>query len=146
MHIRTYQPSDKSRLITLLRLNTPTYFHPSEEEDFVAYLEKELEEYFVLELEGEIVGCGGINYFPAENLARIAWDMVHPDVQGKRVGRALVQHRIQRIQEQPKLSQIVVRTSQLANQFYAKMGFELVEIVKDYWAEGLDLYYMQRSV
>ena len=38
---------------------------------------------------------------------------------------------------------IIVRTSQLAYQFYGKVGFELEKVEKDFWAAGFDLYLMR---
>jgi len=67
--IRNYQDTDQEALVKLLRLNTPKYFDPSEEENFVRFLEKGKEDYFVLEKKGQVVGCGGINYFPDRKLS-----------------------------------------------------------------------------
>jgi hypothetical protein len=37
----------------------------------------------------------------------------------------------------------MVRTSQVAYQFYQKAGFDLEKIEKDFWAKGFDLYQMK---
>ncbi len=141
--IRPYKNSDKNNVLHLLRLNTPQYFGASEEADFVEYLDDLLEDYFVLEENGKMIGCGGINYFPKEKTARISWDMIHPNSQGKGVGRKLTEFRINLIKENPLIEKIVVRTSQLAFKFYEKNGFKLMKIEKDYWAKGFDLYLME---
>lgn len=141
--IRKYTPADKEQLLQLIRLNTPAYFGPSEEEDFIYYLDNELEDYYVLEQDGGIVGCGGINYKPAEQTAVISWDMFHPGMQGRGLGRKLVQHRIEHVKADPSYTRMIVRTSQHTDKFYAKMGFQLKEVVNDYWAPGFDLYYME---
>lgn len=41
---------------------------------------------------------------------------------------------------------ISVRTSQHVYLFYEKFGLQLKEIVKDYWAEGFDLYRLDCDV
>ena len=140
--IRPYKIEDDQALITLLRLNTPQYFAESEEKDFVKYLEKEAEHYFVVEENQQVVGAGGYNFFEEEGLARISWDIVHPDFQGRGIGKQLTLHRINQIKKNPGIKLIVVRTSQLAYPFYQKIGFEVEKTEKDYWAKGLDLYYM----
>lgn len=143
--IRPYTNKDRSKLIQLLRQNIPEYFAPSEELDFKEYLENEIEDYFVYEENSEIIGAGGINYFPDEKTARISWDMIDPKHQGKGIGKKLTQHRINHLKNKSNIQWITVRTSQLAYHFYEKMGFELEKVEKDFWAKGFDLYQMKRK-
>lgn len=144
--IRKYTTKDKTKVLELLKLNTPEYFDPSEESDFNHYLDNEIEDYFVYEENSKLLGCGGINYFPNEKLARISWDMMHPDFHGKGIGRALVQYRLDHIKANPTIECIEVRTSQFAANFYAKMGFALESVEKDYWAKDYDLYLMKLKI
>ncbi|WP_225312718.1 GNAT family N-acetyltransferase [Pseudotamlana haliotis] len=137
--IRKYSKEDKQKVIKLLRQNTPKYFVPSEEIDF----ENEVEDYFVYEQHSEIIGAGGINYFPNDKIARISWDIIHPNHQGKGIGKALMQYRMNHLIEKPNIEFIVVRTTQLAFQFYEKTGFKLIRIEKDFWAKDFDLYEMK---
>jgi len=144
--IRKYSGEDKNRLLNLLRLNTPQYFALSEEADFINYLGHHLEDYFVVEHKGEIIGSGGINYFIHNHEARLSWDIIHPDFQGSGIGKALTQHRINLLQNNPAVNVIYVRTTQLVYQFYQKMGFVLEKTEKDFWAPGFDLYQMKMSL
>ncbi len=144
--IREYATDDKATVIGLLQLNIPQYFAPEEEQDFIEYLEKYREDYFVVEVDGLIIGAGGINYVDEGKTARISWDVFHPKAQGKGWGTKLTQHRIDRIKTNPVVSVICVRTSQMAYKFYAKCGFELKEVVPNYWAKGFDLYRMEIKV
>ena len=141
--IRNYTKQDKSTLIELLRQNTPEYFDPSEERDFIKYLDHEVEDYFVYEENSKILGAGGVNYFLEEKSARISWDMVDSNSQGKGIGKKLTQHRINHLKGNTEVDIISVRTSQHAYKFYEKMGFELEKIEKEYWAKNFDLYLMQ---
>lgn len=144
--IRPYKYKDKDKLIELIRLNIPKYFAPSEEKDFTDYLDDYVEDYFVVEENGQIIGSGGINYFPDAGQARISWDIIHPEHQGKGIGRQLLQHRLQHIRKDPTIWYIVVRTTQLVYGFYEKMGFELEKTEKDFWADGFDLYQLKKTV
>ena len=142
--IKKYQPTHKSALLELIRLNTPTYFDITEEEGFDKYLESETEDYFIVEKDDKVLGCGGINYELDNNTAIISWDIIHPDFQGQGIGKELTEYRISHIKTTyPGVSLVIVRTSQLTNDFYAKFGFELTETKKDYWAKGIDLYQME---
>jgi ribosomal protein S18 acetylase RimI-like enzyme len=90
-----------------------------------------------------LIGAGGINFTPDGTQARLSWDFLHPDFQRQGMGKKLTLHRIREIKKNPAIRSISVRTSQLAYAFYQKLGFELQKIVKDFWAEGFDLYEMK---
>ena len=143
IEIRDYNTTDKQEVVNLLRLNSPEFFAQEEEADFNNYLETEKEAYFVLLYSGKIVGCGGINFMQNNTTAKISWDIFHPDYQGKSLGKRLLKYRMDKLISTEGIQKIIVRTSQLAYQFYEKVGFELLEIKKDYWAEGIDMYYME---
>lgn len=146
MQIRPFQTSDTPRLLELLRLNTPEYFSPAEEKDLIYYLKNEIEQYFVLLENNKIIGCGGFNLSEDKKTGKISWDIFHPESQGKGFGTELTNYRIERIKEIKSIEKISVRTSQLAFRFYAKFGFELKEIVKNYWDKGFDLYHLEANV
>ena len=145
--IRAYNSGDTEKLLELLRLNTPAFFHPEEEKDFINYLENHSQNYFVVEDSNRIIGSGGFNFgFDNGKTARISWDIFHPHFQGKGIGRKLTLYRIDQIRENPEVEVIIVRTTQLVYKFYQKLGFELVKIQKDFWAEGFDLYQMEIKI
>ena len=141
--IRAYSNTDKPKIIELLRKNTPEYFDSSEEKDLKNYLENEVEEYFVYERNSEIIGAGGINYFVEEKLARISWDIIDPNSQGKGIGKELTQYRINHLKRNLNIEFIIVRTTQLVYKFYEKLGFELEKIEKNFWSKNFDLYQMK---
>jgi N-acetylglutamate synthase-like GNAT family acetyltransferase len=139
--IRDYTPADNSDVLHLLKLNTPEYFAPEEEADFINYLENEIDFYYVVELENEIVGCGGIN-FRDENTGVISWGIIHPEHQKKKLGSKLLNYRVQELQKIEKITRITVRTTQLVFPFFEKNGFKTIQIIDNYWAEGFHLYEM----
>lgn len=141
--LRNYRESDFNSVIELIRLNTPTYFSVEEEKDLADYLKNAIEDYFVIELNHQVVGAGGINYSEDKKKGIISWDMIHPEFQGKSLGKMLLEYRITILKEIKSIEKISVRTSQLTYPFYEKSGFELINIEKDYWAKGFDLYEME---
>ncbi len=140
--IRAYRPSDKPVLLDIMRRNTPAFFAESELTDFENYLEDHLEKYFVIISERIVAGAGGINFSPENKTATISWDMIHPESHGKKLGQKLLQYRLSLLKSAGDVEKVIVRTSQLAFGFYEKNGFNLEKTVKDYWAEGFDLYFM----
>ncbi len=141
--IRNYSISDHDQIIELLRLNTPEYFAPEEEQDLIHYLTHELEHYFVMEISGLIIGAGGINFKGKKTEAYISWDFMHPDFQKRGYGSILLKHRIDSIKSNSEVSKIIVRTSQMVYSFYEKSGFVLTQKIIDFWAKGFDLYEME---
>lgn len=144
--IRPYEKSDKADVINLFRLNTPNYFSSEEEDDLIYFLENEREQYYVVSINEEIVGCGGYNFSEDKSTGIICWDIVHPNFQGKSIGRNLLNYRITQIKNVKSIRKITVRTSQLVYRFYEKQGFAILEIVPDYWSKGFDLYQMDLLV
>ena len=140
--IREFEVNDTKEIIDLFRLNVPKFFANEEEEDLIQYLENEIELYYVLLFDGKIVGSGGINFENELKTGIISWDIIHLDFQGKKLGSQLLKHRIEKLKTIASIQEIVVRTSQFTYQFYKKQGFEISEIIKDYWAKGFDLYRM----
>lgn len=143
--IRAYEVRDREIVLSVMQENIPAYFAQDEMEDLKYYLDFEIEQYFVLEAEGKIVACGGVNLELEERRGVISWDIVLPSEQGKGYGRKLLEHRIAILKSMPDIDRITVRTSQLTYLFYQKNGFILNQIVKDYWAKDFDLYSMELS-
>ena len=140
--IRNYSHSDKDSVLKLVQQNTPKYFAESEEIDLENYLKNEIDLYYVIEIDVKIVGSGGINFDDSMTIAVLSWDIIDPEFQGKSFGSQLLNYRMEQINKIPSVQKIIVRTSQLTYQFYEKQGFKTVEIHKDYWASGFDMYFM----
>ncbi len=141
--IRNYDKSDKPALFGIFRLNTPEYFAAEEIKDFEAFLDAHADTYFVVEEHGALVGCGGYHFNETKTEGRISWDLFHPGFHGKGLGGQLVNHCLDAIRCEPALKKISVWTSQLAYPFYERFGFKTMEVKKDYWGKGLDLYRME---
>jgi len=71
---------------------------------------------------------------------------VHPNFQRQGIGSMLLQHRIKHIHSLNNIDTIIVNTSQLAQAFYAQLGFIKIDEEKNYWADGIDLIRMQLLV
>lgn len=142
LKIRPYDIDDKSKLIEILKLNVPDFFAESEIEDLDNYLDNEIEQYFVVELNEELIGAGGINFENDYKIGIISWDFINPKFQGIGLGTQLLRYRIELLKSMKSIKTISVRTSQLTYKFYEKNGFVLKEIHRDYWAKGFDMYKM----
>jgi len=140
--IRAYKKEDLKPLLELFDSNTPGYFHENERGDYEEYLQHEVEDYFVIEIEHKVVGAGGINYFHELGKARISWDLVHKDMHGHGLGSQLLKHRLNLLKKDSAVEFIEVRTTQKVFEFYQKNDFRVMEIHRDFWADGFDMYLM----
>ncbi|EGV45078.1 GNAT family N-acetyltransferase [Bizionia argentinensis JUB59] len=143
--IRAYINQDRLQVMDLLKQNTPKHFDISEESAFENYWDSEIEDYFVSLEDSKIIGAGGINYFLEEKMAKISWDIIDPQAQGKGIGKELTQFRINHLNKNPNVHIITVRTSQLVYTFYEKMGFKLVKVKPNFWAKNFHLYQMEMT-
>jgi N-acetylglutamate synthase-like GNAT family acetyltransferase len=146
MQIRNYTIEDYDAVLGLLRMNTPEFFAPTEEKQFVRYLQFERENYFVVEENGRVIACGGLNRSEEPSVIKIAWDIVHPEKRGSGIGTELIKFRMTKAREINGVKTVCVRTSQRTVGFYDKMGFETKNVLKDYWAKGFDLYQMEMEL
>jgi len=146
LSIRKYIDLDKDSVIQLLRLNTPKFFAWNEEADLIYYLENHAHDFYLLKVGKKLLACGGINFNDAEGIAKISWDIVDPEYQGKGYGSKLLNFRITEIQKLLHIKKITVRTSQLVYPYYERFGFQLIRVEKDYWAIGFDLYQMDKKL
>lgn len=140
--IRNYTSHDIASIFALIDLNTPKYFAESEKNDLENYLQNEIDSYYVLEIEGKIIGSGGINFDDSLTIAVLSWDIIDPAHQNKSFGSQLLDFRLEQLKKIETIQKIIVRTSQLTFQFYEKHGFITVEIRSDYWSKGFDMYLM----
>ena len=136
--IREYRTTDKDDVMELNRRNTPEYFAAEEEIDVSECLEREIELYYGMVTSGRVVGCGGRKCDDEKPVGKISWDIIHPDYQGKSLGKQLLEYRIDKLKSFDRVRKITVRTSQLVYKFYQKQGFVLKATHKDYWAKGID--------
>ena len=141
--IRPYSLLDLDKVISIFRGNTPKFFSTEEEIELKHYLKEEIEDYFVFEQDGVIVGCGGINYDNNFTIGVISWDIIDINHHGMGIGGTLLKHRLSILKNKKEIKKIIVRTSQIVFSFYEKAGFKLKKTQKDYWAEGFDLYHME---
>lgn len=142
--IRPYTPADKPALLNLFRLNTPRYFHESEVPLLANYLEEQVEDFFVVEGNGIILGSGGVNYEGEQGC--LSWCIIHPEFHGKGIGRLLTEHRLKLLKSRPEIKRIIVRTSQHTYGFHLKMGFKIDYTKENFFGNGFDLYFMKIEV
>ena len=142
--IRAYAPADHPACLAIFRSNLPKYFAPEELPLFTSWLDKpDLADYYVLEVAGKVVGCGGFYALPEQQLANLAWGMIHAEYHGRGYGRQLTDYRLQQMRERYPGYRLQLSTSQHTFGFYEKQGYVVLEVIKNGFGEGLDKYIME---
>lgn len=143
MKLRPYFPSDKNTCLAIFESNLGQYFAEYEREEFSVYLdEKCAENYWVLEDNNEIVGCGGIYENFKENCVGLAWGMVHNNHHKKGYGAFLTKFRVEKMITNYPTHIKQLATSQHTFSFYEKMGFKVTKITENGFGKCIDRYDM----
>ena len=156
IRIRPYLPTDLSNCLSIFDGNCPTYFDFLERDAFAQWLSfqelpdkntysfSSLERYYVIEdNDNQMVGCAGYYLTMDEKEARFAWGMIRKELQHHGIGTYLAQQRIEEIKRNYPLAEITLATSQHTHLFYARMGFEVLDIIPSGFAPNLDKYEMK---
>jgi predicted GNAT family N-acyltransferase len=146
MKIRDYNAADLESVVAVFRSNIPKYFGPGEEQGLRDFLANEnyTEDYVVGELDGEIVGCGGIGLNEDETVS-LCWGMVRKDHLGTGLGKQLTEFRIRKATEKFPGRPLVTSTSQHTEGFYKKVGFQTLEHTPNGFGPGIDICKMRRE-
>ncbi len=145
MKLRRYRTDDLDAVIDIFRSNIPKYFGPAEEPGLRDFLTNASDDYFVAEINEQIIGAGGLALNPDETVS-LCWGMIRSDLIGKGLGRELTEFRIQKAGESYANLPLVISTSQHTQGFYEKFGFRLVEHTPDGFGPGIDICKMRREL
>ena len=140
--IRPYGTNDLGSVIAILRSNIPKYFFPTEEEELRVYLSQHSDDYFVLELGGEIVGAGGIA-LNSDGTISLCWGMVRNDLIGTGLGKRMALYRMDMARLKWGDRSFFTSTSHHTEGFYKKLGFKTFEHTPNGFGPGIDICKMR---
>lgn len=143
MILRPYTVLDKHACEAIARSNAPRFFLESELPEFSAFLSEPGCPYFVVEdSASELIACGGYYLLPEQNSARLCWGMVQRDKHRAGVGSFLLCARMKEI-ARAGIARVCLDTSQHSAGFFAKHGFQTLNIAPDGYGPGLDRLEME---
>lgn len=124
--------------------NVPESFTVAERSDFERFLDHLPGPYLVLADDfGKPVACGGYAVNPETRCADLCWGMVARDRQREGIGHFLTGLRLQQIQADPGVTEVVLRTSHVTSTFYERLGFVIEDTRPNGIAPGLHLCTMR---
>ena len=94
-HFRLYQENDRSTCLALLKSNQPDYFNTHDLDDFGEWLSTgQMNTYWILLIDSQPIGCGGIYINEHKKEAGLAWGMIHRSYHGQGYGTDLTLFRL----------------------------------------------------
>ncbi|GAA0477237.1 GNAT family N-acetyltransferase [Parasphingorhabdus litoris] len=143
--VRPYAVTDKAACLALFDSNVPRYFDASERPGFVTFLNEPGGDYFVIEQDGTICGCGGFSR-AERGQACFTWGMVDNARHGSGLGRLLAEYRLRAIEASGVFEEAELFTTPQIAPFFAKFGFEKQGVEKDGFAPGMDKVQMIKKL
>ncbi len=149
MFHRPYQQSDKQALIDILRANTPKYFSPADEADFIQYLDDEQWgiNYVYLSPQGQVIGCAG-SYLTNDDTLNLCWAFFRPGSLGyTSIPRVLADY-ISAAANDLGINSgatIVLNTTQMIARYLSRIGFQIDKVEPDGYGPGYDLVTMTKK-
>lgn len=154
LQLRPYQPSDKEACLSAFKSNVPRYFTEEEIFDFESFLYRietrdsiaqspKQTHYYVISVNGLVVGCGGFGDKDNTREITLAWGLIHKDFHKKGFGAVLLKFRLQEIKKLYPAVPLVIDTTQYSYSFFEKFGFVTTKITKNFYAPGMHRYYMK---
>jgi N-acetylglutamate synthase-like GNAT family acetyltransferase len=74
----------------------------------------------------------------AEEVAALTWGMVRRDLHRQGIGRDLLHYRLKAIRADGRAKVVRLRTVPLVQEFFARQGFDVVDVVPNGYGPGLD--------
>lgn len=145
LNVRRYSPEYTNAVVSIFSSNVPRYFSPSEEAGLREFLIEHGDSYYLIELDGEVVGSGGIA-LNNDNTVSLCWGMVRADHLGTGLGKKLTEFRIQIAQEKFGGLPLVISTSQHTRGFYEKLGFIVTEHIPNGFGPDIDICRMRKEI
>jgi ribosomal protein S18 acetylase RimI-like enzyme len=137
--VEDYASDDRDGCLAVFRTNLPVFFTPDELGLYGSFLDALPGPYLVVrDPDHGIVACGGYALRESGTVADMCWGMVRQDLHGLGIGKALTRARVERIMSNGSVQEITLNTSQHTVGFYKRLGFEVVEVLSDGYAPGLD--------
>ncbi len=128
---RRFKTADAPGCIELYALNEKGRFPQDYIERYRQSLDAQKSYYLVGELDGRIVASGAVSYWMREDIAVLAFGLVHPDYQGRGIGTALLLARLALLNPNRHSYRVLIFAVEKAFNFYRRFGFQCFQPWKD---------------
>jgi len=125
MDVRPYLPTDRQACLNIFDSNS---FSPGARLQFAQFLDQAPTTYFVLEYQGELLGCGGYQVDPEPGLATLLWGVVRRESEKLGLDRFLLMYRLREIGKCAGIERVRVETPQESVAFFEHQGFKVTGV------------------
>lgn len=122
MEVRPYSLNDLAACLRLFDSNRPHDFAAGERGPFEVFLAAPFGNYYVLENDGDLLGCGGFTVEPEAGLASLTWGMVRHDLHRHGLGKFLLFYRLREIGKLAGMMMVKLETTEHTVGFFEKAG------------------------
>lgn len=135
LRFRSWRAEDREACLSIFDANCPTYFAPNERSEFASFLDAAPDGYEVCELQGRIVGAGGL--IRRDSGVSLNWIMLDPEAQGCGIGAAIME-RVVSLARASGCTSISIAASHKSAAFFERFGAVATERTVDGWGPGMD--------
>jgi len=142
--IRNFLPKDLNRII---EIEKKSFAEPWPDSYLEKLSQKYPDDFVVVEVAEKVVGYA-LGKLKENGMGSIKMLAIDPDYRRQGIGKELVGFLINRLKENcVKEIFLKLRTSNnVANKFYATLGFEMVKTIEKYFPNGDDAYLMRMRI
>jgi ribosomal-protein-alanine N-acetyltransferase len=151
--IHPYTQNHQQACLVSFKSNVPQFFTEPEIQEFENFLknyptqinakpEDRKTYFYVVEVNHQVVGCGGFGDKNRNQIISLAWGHIHLDFHKQGLGELLLKFRLEEIKKIFPSVPLVIETTQFSSGFYEKNGFVTQGITADYYTVGMDKYEM----
>ncbi len=136
--IRDYTPADREACEALYASNVPGAYPESILGECRTFLDEGTSYHLVVEHEGQVVGCGGLELRGEGPFAHLVFGFIHKDFQRKGFGTTLLAARLSLIEHEEEKMTVHVEAGAEVAPLYARIGFELADVKVNRYGPGKD--------
>lgn len=123
--IREYQPDDLEDCLEIYRSISLNSKEPEDLTNFAEFLELGTSYYLVVEYEGDVIACGGLELIGDSDTATLVYGLVHGEYQRRGFGTTLLAARIALLEPEDRPVELWISTNEATIPFYGRFGFSL---------------------
>lgn len=121
--VREYQPDDLEACIEIYRSNELDYLNPAGLDAFIEYLTVGPSYFLVIEYDGGIVACGGLELVGDADTASLQHGMVLREYHRRGFGTTLLAARLSLLEPEVRPVEVWIKTPTRSLPFYTYIGF-----------------------